>query len=60
MLSYKQQIFFTLWVAVLILEIKARQRHGCGVTKKGQVSLVKGHDCRFLPIIFPNIGHLER
>ena len=30
------------------------------ITKKGQECLVKGHNCGFLPLIFPNSGHLER
>ena len=28
--------------------------------KNGQESPVKGHNCGFLPLIFPNLGHLER
>ena len=28
--------------------------------KKGQESPVKRHNCRFLPLIFPNLGYLER
>ena len=34
--------------------------HVCGITKKGQESLVKGHSFGFLPLIFANLGHLER
>ena len=33
--------------------------HVCGITKKGQESLVKGHSFGFLPFIFANLGHLE-
>ena len=32
----------------------------CGITKKGQESPVKGYNCRFLPLIFPNLWHLKR
>ena len=35
-----------------------KQGHTCGITKKGQKSLVKGHNCRFLFLTFPNLGHL--
>ena len=34
--------------------------HACGITKKGQESLVKGYGCGLLLLIFPNLGHLER
>ena len=30
------------------------------MTKKGQESPVKGHTFGFLPLIFANLGHLER
>ena len=30
------------------------------MTKKGQESPVKEQNCRFLPVIFANTGHLER
>ena len=30
-----------------------------GITKKGQKNPVKGYVCRFSPLIFPNLGHLE-
>ena len=33
--------------------------HACGITKKRQESPVKGYNCGFLPLIFPNLGHLE-
>ena len=29
------------------------------MTKKGLESPVKGHNCEFLALIFPNSGHLE-
>ena len=28
--------------------------------KKGQKSLIKGHNCEFLPLILLNLRHLER
>ena len=31
--------------------------HACGITQKGQKSLVKGHSCGFLPLIFSILGH---
>ena len=30
-----------------------------GITKKGQVSTEKGHNCGSVPLIFQNLGHLE-
>ena len=36
-----------------------KQGHACGITKKGRESPVKGHNCGFLLLIFPNTGHLE-
>ena len=33
--------------------------HKFGVTKKGGKSSVKGNTYGFLPLIFPNLGHLE-
>ena len=36
-----------------------KEGHACGIAKKGQESPVKGHNYGFLPLIFPNLGHLE-
>ena len=36
-----------------------KEGHACSLTKKGQESPVKGHNCGFLPLILPNLGHLE-
>ena len=36
-----------------------KKGYACGMTKKGQNSSVKGHNCGFLPLIFPKLGHLE-
>ena len=33
--------------------------HACGITKREQQRPLKGHNYEFLPIIFPNLGHLE-
>ena len=30
------------------------------IIKKGQESPVKGHNCGFLPLIFPSLRHLEQ
>ena len=34
--------------------------NACSVTKKEEESSAKGHMCGFLPLVFPNLGHLER
>ena len=33
--------------------------HACGITKKGQESRVKEHNCGILLLILPNLGHLK-
>ena len=33
--------------------------HACGVMKKGQESVVKGHNYEFFSLNFTNLGHLE-
>ena len=43
-------------VGGLILENKAYIWYN----KKGQESSVKGHNCGFTSLIFPNLGYLER
>ena len=37
-----------------------KKGHACGITQKGQKGPVKGHNCGFLPLIFPKLGHLYR
>ena len=32
--------------------------HACGTTKKWQERSVKGHNYKFSPLDFPNLGHL--
>ena len=32
--------------------------HACGIHKRER-SPIKGHNSGFLPLIFPNLGHLE-
>ena len=49
-LTFKQ-----LQIAGLILEIKRMLQYN----KKGLKSPVKWHNYEFLPLIFPNLGHLE-
>ena len=36
-----------------------KQGHAFSIIKKGQESPVKGQNLEFLPLIFPNLGHLE-
>ena len=33
--------------------------HACDVMKKGQESVVKGHNYEFFSLNFTNLGHLE-
>ena len=40
----------------LFYEIRACVRH----KQKGQERPAMGHNCGFAPLIFPNLGHLER
>ena len=47
--------------AGLILENKGKTvQYMCGITKNGQDSPVKGHNCGTLLHIFHNLGHLKR
>ena len=36
-----------------------KKGHAFRITKKGQENSIKGKNCGFLPLIFPNLGHLE-
>ena len=48
-----------LWSATLLKKRLRALGHACRITKKGQESTVKGHNCEFFPLIFLNSGHLE-
>ena len=41
-------------------EIRAysrKERHACGITRKGQENSLRGHNCGFLPLIFQIKGN---
>ena len=42
------------------LIVAGLKEHAWGITKKRQEGSAKGHNCGFLPLVFPNLGDFER
>lgn len=61
-----KHLFLTIYSLQIDLKISTvsayyrKKGHTWGITKKGQESPAKRHSCGFLPLIYPNLGHLER